>query len=366
MNLQSFLDGGIEFLEDEEYLAFRYRLLNAAMLTATVFAGLFVLIDWAGINHLGRWQLLATQVYFLLCLLLMAGLRGRKGLFQLIGGGFIGGSFLTFVSALLFVANDELRIIWFYLVVVLAFNLLGHRAGVLLTLLSMGGILVANFFMPLPFSRNALTTALVSFAVTAVVSYAYTSRAISYFERMTASNRQLRELASKDFLTGLLNARAYYEVANGLIRLARRNGKPFAVLFIDLDHFKLINDRHGHEKGDEVLRAVAACLAHEVRSSDLLGRIGGEEFSCFLPETELAGAQSLAEKLRLAVAALVIGLPDGARVPVSASIGVARNQAADDSMMSIQKRADRAMYLAKSQGRNRTVCIEDGAVKVAS
>lgn len=159
-------------------------------------------------------------------------------------------------------------------------------------------------------------------------------------------------MASHDMLTGVLNARAYYEVCDRLIHVARRSGNPYSVLFIDLDHFKTINDSYGHAAGDVVLKAVAECLTKAIRHSDALGRIGGEEFSVFLPNTDEEGAATLAENIRHAVESLRPEIEER-HLRVTASIGVAADQDRVQSMLEIQQNADRAMYEAKAEGRNR-------------
>ena len=121
---------------------------------------------------------------------------------------------------------------------------------------------------------------------------------------MNDANDQLRVQAARDPLTGVMNARAYYAATERLITLSLRTGKPFSVLFVDLDHFKSINDRYGNEAGDIVLKEVPASLAKNARDCDALGRIGGEEFSLFLPNTDLVGAEVVAEKLRTAIEGL--------------------------------------------------------------
>jgi len=122
-----------------------------------------------------------------------------------------------------------------------------------------------------------------------VFFHAYVDRSLSFFKRMRDYNVRLQQLASHDPLTGVMNARAHYAACNQHIALSQRQGEHFAVLFVDLDHFKSVNDTHGHAAGDEVLRTVATTLRQKLRSTDLLGRIGGEEFCAFLPATALDG-----------------------------------------------------------------------------
>jgi diguanylate cyclase (GGDEF)-like protein len=355
VTLNSLLTSGLEFDDSEEYLEFRFRMLNAVMLTGIFFSFLFVLIDLLGFNSLGNRQLMATVINCVASSGLLFFLRGRKELYGPASALFIAINFATFLSALVFVLNDELRVIWFFICLIVVYILHGLRAGMVMTVLTMASILTANRFLELPFSRNALATLLIALSATSVISYAYTSRALSFFERLRASKQKLVELAEKDPLTGLLNPRSYYEVTNRMIWLAQRTSTSYAVLFIDLDYFKAVNDRFGHEAGDSVLRRVAHCLAANRRQSDVIGRIGGEEFSVFLPDTDLEGAVQLSEKLRSEIERLEHAVSDTKIIQVTASFGIARHLPTDHSVADIQKRADRAMYQAKKLGRNRLV-----------
>ena len=177
---------------------------------------------------------------------------------------------------------------------------------------------------------------------------------------MRQYNARLQEMASHDPLTQVLNARAYYAACEQQITQSQRSGQPFSVLFVDLDHFKAINDTHGHAAGDEVLRVVARTLGEQLRRSDLLGRIGGEEFSVFLPDTPLAGALQVAENLRHAVQQCQPRVST-ATLSITASIGVASRNGGQQSMQAIQQRADEAMYAAKKAGRNRVSTLEVAA-----
>ncbi len=137
------------------------------------------------------------------------------------------------------------------------------------------------------------------------------------------------------------------------------------MLFIDLDHFKAINDRHGHAVGDAVLQCVGRLVAQGIRQSDLAGRIGGEEFSVLLPDTDAQGALVLAEALRRAIEA---AQPEanGSRLYISASIGVALGGMAEQTIQDIQHQADLAMYEAKAAGRNRITLFQPPQVTPAT
>ena len=166
--------------------------------------------------------------------------------------------------------------------------------------------------------------------------------------------RQLRQLATIDDLTETLNRRAFFIAAEQEIERSARYGNCVSVAMFDLDHFKRINDRHGHAVGDRALRAAAAALRANLREVDILGRLGGEEFAVLLPETALAGAVEVAERLRQAIAAIVLPLDAGLPpLTFTASLGVAERGADETTVDKILARADLALYRAKADGRNR-------------
>ncbi|MBX3622227.1 MAG: diguanylate cyclase [Rhizobacter sp.] len=164
---------------------------------------------------------------------------------------------------------------------------------------------------------------------------------------------QLEALATTDPLTGAMNRRAVSEAAQSELQRARRSGKPFAALLMDIDHFKRVNDTHGHQAGDRALVQVAAACQAQLREIDRFGRWGGEEFVVLLPETDLEGALAAAERMRQAVQALVVTSDSGVPIPVTLSVGVAMSGARDDEHLeALLMRADTALYRAKHDGRN--------------
>lgn len=167
----------------------------------------------------------------------------------------------------------------------------------------------------------------------------------------------MQRLASEDGLTGLMNRRALLEALQREVERTRRLGSTLAVVMLDIDHFKHVNDEHGHAMGDAVLRGVAARLRSGIRAVDLAGRYGGEELCLVLPDTDLAGATTVAESLRAAIA----GEPyedAGQRVQVTASFGVAANTGGRPLPVDeLLRRADTALYEAKTAGRNRVAAM---------
>lgn len=174
-------------------------------------------------------------------------------------------------------------------------------------------------------------------------------------QEMERTTQHLRETASRDALTGLHNRRRFDEILETEFLLATENGWPLTIGFIDLDHFKNVNDTHGHQVGDVVLSRVAAILAQHVRERDFVMRYGGEEFVAMLPGTGMEQAQTVFERLRLAVAREVHEGTAGSRFNATVSIGLASHmdgQRRAASAVDLVRAADKALYEAKRLGRN--------------
>jgi diguanylate cyclase (GGDEF)-like protein len=170
-----------------------------------------------------------------------------------------------------------------------------------------------------------------------------------------------RKLATIDSMTGLLNRRQFFVVAEVERERSRRYRRPLSMLMIDIDGFKSINDSFGHDVGDEVIVLVANVCQSLTRSTDLIARLGGEEFALLLPETGLKDAGELAERLREAVSKITVAEADGLFTP-TVSIGV--SEAADGTLISdLLKRADVALYDAKHAGRNRVSLFDPARVR---
>ena len=215
----------------------------------------------------------------------------------------------------------------------------GHIEDVELTLVRKDG---SSF--PVSINASAVKDADGTFIMTRSTVFDITER-----KRLEA---QLKQLARTDPLTGLGNRRDFEEQAEREWQRRQRHDWPMAVLMLDIDHFKRINDQHGHDAGDAVLRQVArGCEAH-LRNVDLLSRIGGEEFAVILPETPVDRALEVAHRLCHSLASLQVPLPDGHRVTFTVSIGLAMCDSADANLEATLKRADVALYEAKAGGRN--------------
>ncbi len=165
--------------------------------------------------------------------------------------------------------------------------------------------------------------------------------------------RRLQDLATIDELTGLANRRQFFDLGHNELARARRENRPISVALMDLDHFKHVNDRHGHAAGDKALKAVADVCRAGVRTSDIVGRYGGEELGFVFPDADPRTAIEVAERLRASIASSPIE-HEGLRIPLTASFGVASSMwPAEADLQALLQAADRALYRAKRGGRNR-------------
>jgi diguanylate cyclase (GGDEF)-like protein len=182
-----------------------------------------------------------------------------------------------------------------------------------------------------------------------VVSSLYVS--VFAVRRWAEAAKRLRQ-ANTDSLTRLFNRRKGWEMIEYEIARSERYQRPLSIIMMDIDHFKTINDMHGHLAGDRVLRAMAKVAREAIRSIDSLIRWGGEEFIVLLPDTELEAALPVAERLREAIAGMRVTVPDE-ELSITASLGVARKDENTLDLETLVARVDQALYIAKFRGRNR-------------
>lgn len=176
-------------------------------------------------------------------------------------------------------------------------------------------------------------------------------------ERIIRLEQRILKLATTDDLTGILNRRAFMERINQEVNRSRREKAPLSFILSDIDHFKDVNDRHGHQAGDLVLQKFVKQLTSSSRPYDLIGRYGGEEFTICLPGADASGARVFAERIRKRVENMKIMLPDCSQsIQITASFGTTSLlPESEEGVESLIKRADNALYKAKNEGRNR-VC----------
>ena len=245
-----------------------------------------------------------------------------------------------------YLSGVELRVYpLYYLPIAFAAWYIGRAWTVTAAGLSIAAWMVSNYLAGLDYSAGGVW---VFNAVMHGVSFLVVGVLIAQLKVALAHEKQLSRL---DALTGLMNSRAFDEEAARVLLTARRKKRPVTLAYIDLDHFKTVNDTHGHHAGDELLRAVAGAIRSAVRASDLAARIGGDEFALLLPETAHAEATVALRRLRERIQETLAG----AAYTVTASIGGVVFIAVPDSFGRMVRAADRRMYTAKAAGRDRVV-----------
>jgi len=232
----------------------------------------------------------------------------------------------------------------------------GKRKLMAWTRLSNGWILAAAPYYDEIFARQRRLS-LVILAIT-VIGFVVSSFLSAWLAGLAtrpvmALTDQLERQAITDPLTGAYNRRYFMEAAGREASLAARAGGGFSIVMLDLDHFKAVNDNHGHEAGDAVLVAAVGRIRRTLRAADVLGRLGGEEFYILLPRTGMEDACAAAERLRACMSSEPVRLPTGDGIAVTASLGVCSCEPGDCDLADMLRRVDAAMYRAKQAGRDR-------------
>jgi diguanylate cyclase (GGDEF)-like protein len=342
----------MDVCHSEEYRQFKFKLFSSIMVIAMLFAVGFGLMHDFGLNKIGTVQARLDYGYAVLILVLLVLLRINKDSYSPALYIFLLASFVTFVGAIMNVPIDQFRAIWLYLLVLVAYILAGTGTGMVLTVASVMAVILLSMTMNVAMNAETLVTTVGGLLVLSLIAYIHTDRMNCYARLIGESNSELKQLASQDPLTGLFNPRMCTALGEQLMKIAVRENKPFSVVYIDLDHFKQINDEYGHQAGDDVLVMVADIIGGYLRDSDVCARLGGEEFCALLPDTDRDGAQQLAENIREQIEKTV-HLSGSDKLNVTASFGLAQLLPTDHSLADIQKRADQALYAAKKGGRNK-------------
>ncbi len=338
---------------DARFLAFRTFSIRLGLLVAAT-PVLTLLLHWYLQAYLDINALIATlgssAALLVYPLAIHFGLA-RRWLPWCMAGGLL--SFMLLIIWGLLHIADGYSNLWLLLYPILFGPLLGMPFGLrenaekvaVLFLIPVVAKLLLPAFPLLQFYAMALPVLLVTLVFKSMVD--------RIIEENYDYRQQIEALANQDALTGSFNRRYFMEQATRQLKLAQRSGQPTSLIVLDIDHFKSVNDRYGHPTGDLVIRAVAKQLTACMRESDIVARIGGEEFVALLPDTGRAAAQIAAERLRLAIANASVsatGLAETIRF--TASLGLALALEEGDTLETLLARADQALYAAKRGGRN--------------
>lgn len=235
-------------------------------------------------------------------------------------------------------------------------NTFVNRVGLTVVIIATTWTVAQAYILYAPLSHVFMSGLFVSAVVVMILVVAHREDLLR--RRQFAVTQELYRLSSTDTLTGLANRRVFFAFAEQ----AMQQCQPLTVFILDLDHFKRVNDQYGHATGDVVLRRFAECVSEQLRPTDCFARLGGEEFAVLLPQTTQSEALALAERIRLAVAALRLESPKGV-LQFTTSIGVVQ-WSKERSIDDLLAQADIGLYQAKSLGRNRVIVQDDASGEV--
>jgi len=349
--INNILTSGFAFDEGEDLLRFRFKMLNIMLLISMSAMLIFALLNDLGFNQLGDIHARSNYFAAFICLLAFFWLRQSKRDYKRVAMVTIFATMISFTSALLFVPNDEFRLVWFLLAVIVAHLVVGRGFGIFIVALSILIVFGSNHLFNINLSGLTLMTFVMSLLISSLLLISYGEKIASYQAELLQQNDELKKLANRDDLTGIMSRRYFLDMANSYFSTSLRNKRAISMLMLDIDHFKQINDRYGHPVGDRMLVLFAEQISKLLRKSDIFGRLGGEEFGIVLFETDIDGAQVLAEKIRQAIERLRYQL-EGESVKMTTSIGVSEKIDEDSHFEKLMVRSDRALYQSKRSGRN--------------
>ncbi len=331
----------------------RRRFLMTVMAASIVWSGAIAVATRLHWVPLGPIQGANTVAFFLCSCILLPALWRRPDLFVGIARTYVTLAFAYVCAAQFLVLDDQLRTLLFFPAIGATFLILGGLAAWIFIVLAIATVLIATLGGQMAISPLAASTFVITLCLTGLFFHGFRAQAITALNIVSEQNAALDAAARQDHLTHLLNLRAFREAMQ--MHADQAAEAAFCVAFLDVDHFKSINDRYGHASGDAVLVAVAGALRSAARKQDVVARVGGEEFAVLLPGCDLAGAILAAERLRAAVQALAVPVRD-TELAVTISVGVAA-AVPFVSVDALLGAADAAMYLAKAQGRNRVATL---------
>jgi len=334
-------DDGVVELSNKTH---RRRVLQMLLVCVISFGCYFSVLNWQSNTTLAIIELML--VVYSLCLLPFSNNNQHQFKISML-------FLLPLYSFILYPLSNhnssETVFVWLFIIPVLSHLLLGRWYGLLLSIIfmSLGSLLFIGRFHENEAIFNVAAGSNILLTGIAILAFSHV-----YEVSRTRAHGKLLHLATTDSLTSLANRTRFLDVFERERNHAARNGTELSLLLLDLDHFKHVNDNHGHDVGDEVLKYVSATIKHRLRKTDLACRLGGEEFGILLPGASLDRAISIAETIRKNIADVPYTREDKL-IPLSISIGAAEFGFDGEDLESLYAIADGHLYKAKAAGRNR-------------
>ncbi len=341
------------FGEDEKLLEFRFKMLKIMLVLLIIFSLYFAILYSNGIREVVFFEEYSRYFHALIAFLLLIQLNISKKSFTFVSYAIVFISVILFSMIMVTVPVDGFRMVWFHLLMVGAFVSFGITLGVASFVLSFFALLITYVWFDAQISHETMLTVILSLMLLGVMLFFYTLQINKFEHDLIESSKRFKRLAAHDSLTEILNRRVFLEMSQKYLSKARRNKESLFFMMLDIDHFKKINDTHGHAVGDQVLKLYTQIISKILRKNDLFGRLGGEEFGIVIVERSDESAGIVAEKVRSAIEKYDF-IIDGQRLQLTVSIGLAQC-IVDLTLEEIMHLADGAMYEAKQSGRNKVV-----------
>jgi diguanylate cyclase (GGDEF)-like protein len=362
--ISNFLTSGHTFSEEEYELKTKFVLLNLMLSLTAISVILLTVVQWEKSNLIAINGMYIVVIFFSIYLL-----RIRKKNYFIVGSFTFLSSIVILTLAIVHYPTEYMRTVWFLILIAFSFFFDGVRGGLIIFFLSVVDIVMIFFFSDVQLNIHTLLLMIAFMVLISLIISMYEKREeiikqklydmnLYLEERVQEKTREIveqkdayQELAHYDLLTNLPNRLLFNERLKFSINRAKRNNTKLSILFLDVDHFKSINDLFGHSIGDEVLVTIARRLQKHLRSSDTLARIGGDEFTLILEDlNNLSNAGAVAQNLRHAIAKPI--WLNGHELFVTISIGISVYPKDSTDPSELLKCADTALYSAKKDGRN--------------
>jgi len=352
MNLKTLLYSDFQFDESEDMFKFHIKFLNSIFIIGIVTTLLFAFMSLTGLNPYDPVDIAANFFYALSTFSLFLLLRRSKENFSLVANLFLINTMLISTIAIFVIVEDSFRAIWFYLAIYLAFIFNGVRSGWFYTLLSISIILIYEATTLSPDGYITINTMILGMIVMSFLFHINTQKFNEQTKALEEKTEILTHLASTDTLTSIANRYYFDEQALRYFEESKKASKDLALILLDIDHFKQINDTFGHPAGDQILIRFAQIIKEFSNEEMIFARIGGEEFALLQKEMDLERAKVFSQKLCDTIASNTFYFEE-IPIQVTVSIGIALYDQKDLSFSKLFIRADDALYRAKEGGRNR-------------
>ncbi len=337
-----------QFSEDESDKELRFKLLLYGLLLGMLASSISLFLIFVNVFAMNMHSILLNFFLFLVSFILLILLQLYKNMYHFVLYGAFFSAYIVILLLNLEGTLSSLRLLWFIVLLVVGFLIGSTRIGIIISSVIAITVLILFSTTFASYTNRTLLNYFEVHLILTIMLFLYTKRSNIYASQLKEQNVLLDKLASIDTLTGVYNRRFLFELANKAFQKAKRTDENYALMAMDLDYFKNINDTYGHSAGDQVLTTFANVVKSVLREGDLFGRTGGEEFMIVITDSDVKNIHTIAEKIRTEIEKTTY---DNDKMHITVSIGVTFFRETD-TLEDVMIRADKCLYHAKKNGRN--------------